>query len=248
MELAGRVAFVTGASGGIGSAICRGLADAGADIALCYRSHEDAAVALVQEIEAKGRRAFAVRVDVSDRTAVFDAMRLARNRLGEVDILVNNAGVAMTGKIEEISEETWDRCMAVNLKSAFFAIQAVLPSMKKRKRGTIINVSSVAAKIGGVNAAACYAVSKAGLSCLTIQTAKETLRDGINVNAVAPGVIDTPLQDAYGQEKKEATYQSVARGPGRPEDVAAAVVFLASPGARYVTGEILDVNGGMLMD
>lgn len=117
-----------------------------------------------------------------------------------------------------------------------------------RGRGWIVNITSLGAKIGGINAAACYSASKAGLSCLTIQTAKETLAHGINVNGVAPGVIDTPLQDVYGAEKKEAAYKSVARGPGRPEDVAAAVLFLVSPGARYITGEILDVNGGAFMD
>ena len=168
--------------------------------------------------------------------------------LGDIDILVNNAGMTMTGSIEEISEKDWDRCMAVNLKGALFTTQAILPSMKRKKKGTIINISSLGAKIGGINAAACYSVSKAGLSCLTIQTAKETLGYGINVNAIAPGIIDTPLHDVYGKQRKIAAYSSVIRGPGRPEDVAAAVIFLASRGASYITGEILDVNGGVLMD
>ncbi len=248
MELVGRTAFVTGASGGIGAAICRALADNGADIALCFHSNEEAAALLVKEIQEKGRVAIAFKLDVSDRKAVFRAVEDARNSLGEIDILVNNAGITMMGKIEEIEEKDWDRCLAVNLKSALFTTQAVLPSMKARRTGAIVNISSVGAKIGGINAAASYSVSKAGLSCLTIQTAKETLSYGVNVNAVAPGVIDTPLQDVYGIEKKDATYKSVVRGPGKPEDVAAAVVFLASKGARYITGEILDVNGGVLMD
>lgn len=248
MELAGKTAFVTGASGGIGSAICRALAAEGANVALCFHSNQEAALDIAKEIQKTGRKAMTFKLDVSDKDAVFSAINMAVVCLGDIDILVNNAGMTMTGSIEEISEKDWDRCMAVNLKGALFTTQAILPSMKRKKKGTIINISSLGAKIGGINAAACYSVSKAGLSCLTIQTAKETLGYGINVNAIAPGIIDTPLHDVYGKQRKIAAYSSVIRGPGRPEDVAAAVIFLASRGASYITGEILDVNGGVLMD
>jgi len=248
MELAGKTAFVTGASGGIGSAICRALAAEGADVAICFHSHQKAAIDLADEIQAMGRKAMTFKLDISDKDAVFNAIDMASVCLGDIDILVNNAGMTMTGRIEDISEQDWDRCMAINLKGPLFATQAVLPSMKRKKKGTIINISSLGAKIGGINAAACYSVSKAGLSCLTIQTAKEALGYGINVNAIAPGIIDTPLHDVYGQQRKSAAYGSIVRGPGMPEDVAAAVVFLASRGASYITGEILDVNGGALMD
>ncbi|MDI6870991.1 MAG: SDR family NAD(P)-dependent oxidoreductase [Bacillota bacterium] len=248
MELAGRVAFVTGATGGIGRAICCALAEAGADIGVCYHSKPDAAALLVADLERKGRRAVAVKADVSRKAEVVAAIEAVRRRLGPIDILVNNAGMTMGGRLEEIAEADWDRCLAVNLKSVFLCTQAVIPEMKERRQGVIINLTSVAAKVGGINAAACYSVSKAGVSCLTIQAAKELLAYNVNVNAVAPGLIDTPMLDVYGQEKKEASIKGVVRGPGRPSDVADAVVFLASPRARYITGEILDVNGGIFMD
>jgi 3-oxoacyl-[acyl-carrier protein] reductase len=248
MELAGRVAFVTGATGGIGRAICCALAEAGADIGVCYHSKPETAERLVADIRGTGRRAVAVQANVSRKADVLAAIEAVRRRLGPIDILVNNAGMTMSGQLEEIAEDEWDRCLAVNLKSVFLCTQAVIPEMKERRRGAIINLSSVAAKVGGINAAACYSVSKAGVSCLTIQSAKELLPYGVNVNAVAPGLIDTLMLDVYGPAKKEASIKGVVRGAGRPVDVAEAVVFLASPRAQYITGEILDVNGGIFMD
>lgn len=247
-ELENKVALVTGATGGIGRAVCIALARDGADIGICYGSKTEAAENLAREISKMGRRSCLVKADVSKREEAFSAVSKIRAALGPVDILVNNAGITMTGKIEEITEEDWHRCLAVNLDSVLFFTQAVLPDMKRRNSGTIVNISSLGAKIGGINAAASYSVSKAGISCLTIQTAKELLETRINVNAVAPGVIDTELWKVYGREKRDASFRNVARGPGRPEDVAEAVVFLASPKASYITGEILDVNGGVFMD
>jgi 3-oxoacyl-[acyl-carrier protein] reductase len=156
--------------------------------------------------------------------------------------------MTLMGKLEEISEDDWDRCLSVNLKSVFLCIQAVIPEMKKRNKGSIINITSLAAKIGGINSAACYSVSKAGVSNLTIQTAKELLSYNINVNGVAPGIIDTPLWEVYGRKKREESFCNSIRGAGSPLDVAEVVVFLASPKARYITGEIIDVNGGTFMD
>lgn len=248
MALIGTVAFVTGATGGIGKATCKALAASGADVGICYHSKPDAADALKRELEAMGRRAVIVQADVSDKEQVLAAISTVVKELGPIDILVNNAGKTFSGKIEDISEEDWDRCLAINLKSAFFCTQAVVPGMKSRRRGAIVNLSSIAAKVGGINAAACYSVAKAGVSCLTIQTAKELLSYGVNANAIAPGIIDTPMMDAYGPERKEASVKAVVRGMGKPEDVANAVVFLASEESRYITGEILDVNGGTLMD
>lgn len=248
LELAGRVAFVTGATGGIGQAICRTLARAGADLGVAYHSHPEAAERLRQELRSLGRKVSLVQADVARKAEVQAAVAEVTRDLGPIEILVNNAGMTLAGKVEEIAEEDWDRCLAVNLKSCFLCTQAVLPGMKERREGWIVNLSSVAAKVGGINAAACYSVAKAGVSCLTIQTAKECLAYGVNVNAVAPGLIDTPMLDVYGQEKKEASIKGVVRGAGRPEDVAEAILFLASPRSRYVTGEILDVNGGAFMD
>ena len=248
MQLNNQVAFVTGATGGIGSEICRSLAKEGANITICYHSKYEEAQSLHQEIISLGREALLVQADVTKKEQVFSAIEATRKNLGPIDILVNNAGITLTGKLEEISEKDWDHCLAVNLKSVFFCTQAVIPEMKKRKKGSIINMTSLAAKIGGINSAACYSVSKAGVSNLTIQTAKELLSFNINVNGVAPGIIDTPLWDVYGSKIKEKCISGLIRGAGSPIDIAEVVVFLASPKARYITGEIIDVNGGILMD
>jgi 3-oxoacyl-[acyl-carrier protein] reductase len=248
MTLIGKVAFVTGATGGIGEATCKALAASGADVGICCYSKPDAADALKRELEAKGCRAVVVRADVSNKEQVLAAIDTVVKELGPIDILVNNAGKTFAGKIEDLSEEEWDECLAVNLKSVFLCTQAVISGMKSRRRGAIINLSSLAAKMGGINAAACYSASKAAVSCLTIQTAKELLPYGVNANAIAPGIIDTPMQDVYGPERKAASANAVVRGMGSPEDVANAIVFLASEESRYITGEILDVNGGVLMD
>ncbi|MBA7514505.1 3-oxoacyl-[acyl-carrier-protein] reductase FabG [subsurface metagenome] len=195
-----------------------------------------------------GRKALVVRIDVSNKEQVISAIEKTKKILGPIDILVNNAGMTLTGKLEEISEKDWDYCLAVNLKSVFLCSQAVIPEMKKRKKGSIINITSLAAKIGGINSAACYSVSKAGVSNLTIQTAKELLPFNINVNGIAPGIIDTPLWEVYGSKIKEKCISGLIRGAGSPIDIAEVVVFLASSKARYITGEIIDVNGGILMD
>jgi len=248
MQLTDQVAFITGATGGIGSEICRALAKEGADIAICYHTKHEEAQLLGKEITSLGRKALLVQADVSKKEQVISAIETTEKTLGSIDILVNNAGMTLMGKLEEISEDDWDRCLAVNLKSVFLCTQAVIPEMKKRNKGSIINITSLAAKIGGINSAACYSVSKAGVSNLTIQTAKELLSYNINVNGVAPGIIDTPLWEVYGLKKKEESFRNSIRGAGSPLDVAEVVVFLASPKARYITGEIIDVNGGILMD
>jgi 3-oxoacyl-[acyl-carrier protein] reductase len=246
--LQNKVVLVTGASGGIGSAICRTLAEEGAAIGICYGENKQAAEELKKELLHQGTRAITIAADMSIRVDVFNAVDQTNEQLGLIDILVNNAGITMLGRMEDITEEEWDKCLGINLKGVFFATQAVIPHMKKRKSGVIINITSLAAKIGSINASASYAVSKAGVSCLTIQTAKELLEYGVNVNAIAPGLIDTPIWKVYGAEKTERSFRSVVRGPGLPSDIADAVLFLASPMARYITGEILDVNGGLLMD
>jgi 3-oxoacyl-[acyl-carrier protein] reductase len=248
MQLTGQVALVTGATGGIGSEICRALAKEGADIVICYHTKYEEAQSLWGEITSLGREALLVQADVSKKDQVISAFEATRKNLGPIDILVNNAGMTLVGKLEDLSEEDWDRCLEVNLKSVFLCTQAVIPEMKKRNKGKIINITSVAAKIGGINSAACYGASKAGVSNLTIQTAKELLPYNINVNGIAPGAIDTPLWEVYGPKKKEESFRNFIRGAGKPLDIAEVVVFLASPKARYITGEIIDVNGGIFMD
>ena len=248
MQLTGQVALVTGATGGIGSEICRSLAKEGADIAICYHTKYEEAQMLWREIISLGKEALLVQADVSKKDQVISAFEATRKNLGPIDILVNNAGITLMGKLEDLSEEDWDRCLEVNLKSVFLCTQAVIPEMKKRNKGRIINITSLAAKIGGVNAAACYGAAKAGVSNLTIQTAKELLSYNINVNGIAPGFIDTPLWEVYGSKIKEECFRNSIRGAGSPLDIAEVVVFLASPKAGYITGEIIDVNGGRLMD
>ena len=248
MQLIGQIAFVTGATGGIGSEICRSLAKEGANISICYHTKYEEAQSLHKEITSLGRKALLVQADVSKKDQVISAFEATRKILGPIDILVNNAGMTLTGKLEDLSEEDWDRCLEVNLKSVFLCTQAAIPEMKKRNKGSIINITSVAAKIGGINSAACYGASKAGVSNLTIQTAKELLAYHINVNGISPGIIDTPLWEVYGPIKKEESFRNSIRGAGSPLDIAEVVVFLASPKARYITGEIIDVNGGTFMD
>jgi len=248
VPLTGQVAFVTGATGGIGSEICRSLAKEGANISICYHKRYELAKMLYKEIISLGRKALFIQADVSNKEQVVSAIEKTKKELGPIDFLVNNAGMTLTGKLEEISEKDWDHCLAVNLKSVFLCSQAVIPEMKKRKKGSIINITSLAAKIGGINSAACYSASKAGVSNLTIQTAKELLSFNINVNGIAPGIIDTPLWEVYGSKIKKKCISGLIRGAGSPIDIAEVVVFLASPKARYITGEIIDVNGGILMD
>ncbi|MBA7573308.1 3-oxoacyl-[acyl-carrier-protein] reductase FabG [subsurface metagenome] len=248
MELTNQVAFITGSTGGIGSEICKSLAKEGADVSICYHSKYEEAQSLFKEITSIGRKALVVKGDVSKKEDVISAIEMTRNTLGPIDILVNNAAMTLAGKLEEISEYDWDHCMAVNLKSVFLCTQVVIPEMKKRNRGSIINITSLAAKTGGIASAACYSASKAGVSILTIQTAKELLSYNINVNGVAPGVIDTTIWETYGKGVKERTFSNLIRGAGKAIDIANAVVFLASSKSRYITGEIIDVNGGLLMD
>ena len=248
MNLSGKVSLVTGASRGIGRAIALGLARQGAKVAVNYNKNLEEAQEVEKSIHAMNSEALTIRADVSKSDQVEQMIQSIRNNLGEIDILVNNAGITKGGKVEDIAEKDWDEVLNINLKGTFLCCKAVIRSMKKRKSGVIVNISSLAAKIGGINSGASYAVSKAGVSCLTIQLAKELLPYNIRVNAVAPGGIDTSMLDIYGPQGRDILAKSTPMGLGRPEDVAEAVVFLASENARYITGEILDVNGGVLMD
>ena len=248
MSLSEKVSLVTGASRGIGRAIALALAREGVKVAVNYNKSLEEAQEVEKSIHAMESEALTIRADVSKSEQVEEMIQSVRNNLGEIDILVNNAGITKGGKVEDIAEKDWDEVLNINLKGTFLCCKAVIRSMKKRKSGVIVNISSLAAKIGGINSGASYAVSKAGVSCLTIQLAKELLPYNIRVNAVAPGGIDTSMLDIYGPQGRDILAKSTPMGLGRPEDVAEAVVFLASENARYITGEILDVNGGTVMD
>jgi 3-oxoacyl-[acyl-carrier protein] reductase len=235
--LSGKLALVTGASRGIGRAIAKALATAGADIAINYRERAEDAQTLRDEIAALGRRALVIQADVS-RAAEVERMIAAS---GPVHILVNNAGIARPQPIADITERDWDDLIAANLKSCFLVTQAVLPSMRAQRWGRIINVSSVAAQVGGV-VGPHYAASKAGMHGLTHYYAAHLAAEGITVNAIAPALIATDMVAA----NPKATPARIPVGRfGEVEEVAAVAVMLAENG--YVTGQTVNVNGGWYM-
>lgn len=240
-DFTGKVALVTGASRGIGQAAAFALAEAGADIAVSYRHREAQALETVRGIERLGRRAIPVRADVSLGTEVADMVAVIEAELGQVDILVNNAGIVSAKPLPEISETDWDEMLAVNLKSAFLVIQRVLPGMRARRWGRIINLSSVAAQTGGVTGPH-YAASKAGLLGLTHSYARQLVQEGITVNAIAPALIETEM--VTGNLNVTPMMIPVGRF-GTPDEVAAVVVLLARDG--YITGQTINVNGGWYM-
>lgn len=250
IRLDGKVALVTGGGTGIGRGIVLELARAGAAVAIHYHGNEEGAATTLREAEGLGVRAIAVQADL---TRVEESRRLVAqvtNQLGEITILVNNAG-GMVGRrsLDELTEEHYTRVMDVNLKSAVFTAQAVLPAIRKAGCGRIINISSVAAHTGGGAGASIYAASKAALIAFTRGLAKE-LAPIATVNAVAPGLIgDTPFHQIHSTpESYQKSRSAIPMGrEGFPPDVAAAVCFLASEQAGWITGETMEVNGGALM-
>jgi NAD(P)-dependent dehydrogenase (short-subunit alcohol dehydrogenase family) len=248
MRLEDKVAIVTGAGRGIGLGIALAFAREGARVALCDIDDSLLHSALV-EINALEGQGLAFRMDVTNKEQIHGVVRDVLDQWGAIDILVNNAGIYEVLPVEEITEQQWDRMLAVNLKGAFLCCQAVIPHMKRQGGGRIVSIASSAGKTGGTLAGAHYSVSKAGIICLAKQLARELGSCGITVNAVAPGRIDTPMIHIASDEENEAFRLRTPMGRlGTPEDVANAVVFLASEEASFITGEILDVNGGLLID
>ncbi len=247
----GKVAWVTGSSKGIGRATALSLAEQGCDVAVHYGSSEDEAREVAKQVEAHGRDVLLVGGDVSRAEDVRRMAGEIEEHYGRVDILVNNAGSMVERlTLAEMTEEVWDRVMDVNLKSVYLCSQAVLPMMKRQGGGRIINMTSVSARNGGSPSSVAYATAKGGVSTLTRAMAKELVSDGILVNAVSPGRIDTPFHDEFTpDEKREEGAQQIPLGrEGTPEEVVGAVLFLASSQANYILGEVIEVNGGMLMD
>ena len=240
-DLKNRVALVTGGSRGIGEAIAIALAKAGAAVAVNYRERSQEAAAVVENIQRNGGRAAAIAADVSLAGAVRGMISDVESRLGPIDILVNNAGIAVTRGLDEITEEDFDRTVAVNLKSAFLCTQGVLAGMRGRRWGRIVNISSIAAR-GAGSISVAYNASKAGLEGLTRGYASRLAPEGVTVNAVAPGLIDTEM----GKPLIEAGV--IARIPvgrsGTGEEIAQAVMLLVRDG--FITGQTLAVNGGGL--
>lgn len=248
MRLKDRVAIITGAGRGIGLAVAQAFAREGARVALCdvKASFLDDALSAIQAL---GGEALAFEMDVTVRAQIDDVVQQVLEQWGRLDILVNNAGIYEVLPIEEITEEKWDRLLAVNLKGAFLCSQAVIPVMKRQGSGRIVNMASSAGKSGALLAGAHYSVSKAGVMCLAKQLARELGPYGITANAVAPGRIDTPMIHTVSDEENDAFSQRTPLGRlGTAEDVANAVLFLASDEASFITGEVMDVNGGLLID
>ena len=245
-QLTHQIAVVTGAGRGIGRAIALKFAAAGADVACVSRTFENSEK-VAAEIRALGRRAWAHAVDVSDSVAVAGAAEKILAEAGRVDILVNNAGITRDGLLMRMSEADWDAVLDTNLKAAFTMTKAFTRAFLKQRSGRIINVSSVIGLIG--NAGQCnYAASKAGLIGFTKSIARELASRGITANALAPGFIETDMTAELKAEMKAELLKQIPLGTlGQPEDIAEAALFLASPGARYITGQVLAVDGGMVM-
>ena len=243
-RLEGRTALVTGGGRGIGRAICERFAAEGARVAVA-----DIDEAGVQRTaEGIGAGSMALAVDVADSRSCHRAVRQAIDALGTLDVLVNNAGYLRHTTAFDCTEDDWDRMMDINLKGSFFCAQAALPHMRDRRQGAILNLSSLAAKTGGVAAAPPYGAAKAGVSALTLHLARVMAPYGVRVNALAPGIIDTDMTRDPSGAHAELAKRIPLGSRGRAEDVANLALFLASDEASHITGEIVDVNGGLWMD
>jgi len=246
-RLEGRVAIVTGASGALGRAIATALAAEGAAVIVHYGSNRDAAEAVVDAIRGQGGRAQAVQADLSVPDQAQRLVEAATSAFGGVHVLVNNAGIARDTLVLRMKEEDWQTVINTNLSGAFYCTKAVLREFVRRRGGRIINITSVAGQIGTAGQAN-YAAAKAGLIGLTKAVAREVASRGITVNAVAPGFIEAGMTVQLPADVMKGYIEQVPLGrAGKPEEVAAAVVFLASDDATYITGTVLNVDGGLVM-
>ncbi len=248
MKLKNRVAIVTGAARGIGKAIALTFVREGARIAL-VDVDRDRLDLLKDEISKNKGEALSLPCDITQSPQVKEMVNQVQEVFGRVDILVNNAGIIRRGTIETVTEEDWDRVIEVNLKGTFNCCKAVFGIMKQQGYGKIVNISSIAGKMGDITSAPGYGPSKAGIDALTKTLARQLAPYGINVNGVAPHAIETEMSAQWSEERRREIIASIPLGRlGKPEDVAEAVLFLVSDEASFITGEILDVNGGALMD
>ena len=245
--LKGKCAIVTGAAKGIGKAIALKLASLGANIVLNYRSSEEKAIETENEIKALGVEVLRVKGDISNISDVENLINTAKEKFGKIDKMVNNAGITKDTLILRMKEEDFDSVINVNLKGVFNCLKTITPVMVKQREGKIINLSSVvglSGNAGQVN----YAASKAGVIGMTKSLAKEVGARGITVNAVAPGFIETDMTEVLGDKFKEEAKKAIPlKRLGKPEDVANVVAFLASEDANYITGQVIQVDGGMVM-
>ncbi len=251
MILKGQVALITGASSGIGRATAELFAREGAKVAVNYLKNQKGAEEAVAAIQKVGGEAIAIRADVTRNAEVKSLVAAVHKAWGKIDILINNAGDLVARRtLKDMTEEYWDQLMDLNLKSAFLCTQAVWQEMADRKSGYIVNVTSIAGRNGGGLGAAAYAAAKGGLLTYTKGISKELAPYGIRVNGIAPGVIATPYHERHSPPELMAKF--VANIPlgraGTSEEIADVILFLVSPAARYMVGETVEVNGGMLMD
>jgi 3-oxoacyl-[acyl-carrier protein] reductase len=249
MRLMRNTAIVTGGARGIGSAICRAFAREGAKV-LIVDIDLPLAEALASDIRAAhGPAVHALSCDITSPESVEEMFRNALDRFGRVDILVNNAGICPLTPFESISPGEWDKVLEINLKGAFLCCQKVIGPMQEQAYGRIINISSVSGKMGGVLVGAHYAASKAGLIALTFCLARAYASQGVTANVIAPATVETDMTRTWPKAHIDALVRAIPAGRlGQPSDVAEAAVFLASREAAFITGEVLDVNGGFLMD
>ena len=247
MNLTGKVALVTGASRGIGQATAIELAKAGADVVVNFIGNEAVAQETVEKIEALGRKAIKIKANVGDADDVQAMVDEAIATFGHIDILVNNAGITRDGLLIRMKDSDWDEVLNINLKGVYLVTKAVTKLMVKQRAGRIINMTSVSGVTGNVGQAN-YAAAKAGVIGFTKTCAKELAARGITVNAVAPGFIETAMTDVLPEKIKEGIAATVPFGRmGQPEEIASVVTFLASDFASYITGQVLNVDGGMVM-
>ena len=250
LDLTGRIALITGASSGIGAAAATVLADLGAQVAIGYHANQAGADQVRNSISHAGGKAISIRADVRRPDEVRGLVKAVTEQLGPIDILVNNAGsLVQRMKIQELTEQRWDEIMDLNLKSPMLCSQAVAASMIERKRGAIVNVVSIAGRNGGGPGAGAYATAKGGLTTFTKSLAKELAPHGVRVNAVSPGVIDTPFHEAFSTPEMLRNFvTTIPLGRlGTAMECATVIAFLASDAAGFIVGETVEVNGGQLM-
>ena len=249
MRFKDKVAIITGGSQGIGQTVAERLAAEGASVVI-----GDVNLKGAQETEQKIKETYKTNVsvletDVRKRDDVFNLMDAAQNEFGKIDILFNSAGICKRVAIGDITQEEWDRMIEINLRGVFFCCQAVMPFMKSQRQGRILNMASLAGKVGGIVVGAHYSASKAGVICLTKSFAKALGPYGVTVNALAPGPVDTAMIQDWPKEVKEDFAKQAPLGRvAQTEDIAEPALFLLSDAAKHITGEILDINGGVLMD
>ena len=247
MRLDNKTAVITGGSRGIGKEVALHLASLGADIAISYNSNADAANKVIEEIRSMGRKAIAMKADVGKKEQVEEFVGEVLEQYGNIDILVNNAGITRDNLLLRMKEEEWDEVLNKNLKGVFLMTKRVLRKMIKNKRGKIINITFIVGVIGNAGQAN-YSASKAGLIGFTKSVAKEVAVRGIQVNAIAPGFIETEMTDVLPENIKDELINAIpSRKLGKPEDIAYLVGYLSSELSNYITGQIIHVDGGMYM-